>query len=238
MDLGNDKLNRSRIVEVVGPAGAGKSTLCTMLSRCDGIRLSNFPDVRSAASFPFFARYGLQTLTAVTLAHPGNLKELGRRQLAWLSILIGWPAVLQREIRKDNDLILMDQGPVFLLSEMRLFGPHFLKTKRAKGLWQTWYRQWSAVVDAIVWLDAPDECLHQRIQNREKDHIVKDQTADAVFEFLREYRRAYEKTFAALADYRACLNLLRFDTSRQTPEEIAAELCCELSIQPIPSTDC
>lgn len=232
------KQNKPHIVEVVGPAGAGKTTLCNVLSRCDGIRLSNFPDVRHAESFPFFARYGLQTLAAITLAHPGNLKELGRRQLAWLSILNGWPTVLQREIQRSNDLLVLDQGPVYLLSEMKLFGPHFLKTKRAKGLWQSWYQRWAATLNAIVWLDAPDACLYQRIQSREKDHIVKDEAPQAVFQFLKEYRRAYQQTFASLTANRTCLHILRFDTSRQTPEEIAAQLCCEFNTQAIPSTDC
>jgi shikimate kinase len=236
-DLQN-KQNKPRVVEIVGPAGAGKTTLCQMLSCCNDIRLGNFPNVRKAACIPFFIRYGLQILSAVILKHPGNLKELGWREFAWLSILSGWPHVLQGEVKKHNDLIVLDQGPVFLLSEMNLFGPYFLRTKTMQGLWRNWYRQWSTALDAVVWLDAPDECLQQRIRTREKDHLVKDKSAQAVSKFLKDYRRTYQNTFSALAINHGCFKVLRFDTSRHAPEEIAAQVFCEFDLQTIPSVDC
>lgn len=234
----SDKQSRPRIVEIIGPAGAGKTTLCQMLSCCEDIQLVNFPNVRNPASFPFFVNHGLQVLGSVLRTQPGSLQELHRRELAWLSILNGWPQRLHRESRKHNDLIVLDQGPIFLLSEMSLFGPHFLKTQDTKQLWRTWYRQWASVLDAVVWLDAPDECLWQRIRTREKDHLVKNQSDQGVFQFLKEYRRAYERTFSALSFHRGCFKVLRFDTSQHAPEEIAAEVFCEFDLQTVPSMDC
>lgn len=231
------KQDAPRIVEIVGPAGAGKTTLCQMLSWCDDIHVVNFPSVRDVASVPFFARYGLEILGSVTLTHPADLKELSRRQVAWLSILNGWPGLLERESRQSNDLIVLDQGPVYLLAEMSLGGPCFLQTTNGKELWQKWYRQWSSVLDTVVWLDAPDECLVQRIREREKDHVVKAKPVEIIYAFLKEYRQAYECTFSALAANRSCLKVLRFDTSRQAPEAIAADLFVEFNLQTIPSLD-
>lgn len=232
------KQSKPRIVEIVGPAGAGKTTLYQMLGCCTDIQLGNFPNVRKPTNVPFFIRYGLQTLSAFILKHPRNLKELSRCELAWLSILSGWHNVLQREIQKHNDLVILDQGPVFLLSEMSLFGPHFLRTKPMKRLWRTWYREWADVLDAVVWLDAPDECLRQRICSRGKDHMVKGKSTQAVSKFLRDYRRAYEHIFSSLSLNRRCFKILRFDTSRHAPEEIAAQVFCEFDLQTIPSVDC
>jgi shikimate kinase len=233
----SDKQSRPRIVEIVGPAGAGKTTLCQMLSCCEDIQVVNFPDVQNLASLPFFANHGLRVLASVLRTQPDSLNQLHRWELGSLSILNGWSQRLQRESRKHNDLILLDRGPIFLLSEMSLFGPHFLRTKNAQGLWRTWYHQWASVLDAVVWLDASDECLWQRIRTREKDHPVKTQSARRVLKFLKEYRRAYEHILSALSVDHRCFKVLRFDTSRYAPEEIAAEIFCEFDLQTIPSVD-
>ena len=229
--------DKPRIVEIVGPAGAGKTTLCQMLSCCEDIHVVDFPNVRDLGSVPFFARYGFEILGSVTRTHPADLKQLSRRQVAWLSILNGWPSILQREARKSNDLIVLDQGPVYLLAEMSLGGPCFLQTTNGKELWQKWYRQWSSALDTVVWLDAPDECLIQRIRAREKDHVVKDRPEHVISAFLKEYRRAYECAFSSLSAHRQYFRVLRFDTSRHAPEEIAAELYTEFDLQTISSVD-
>src|SRR5215210_3497168 len=122
-----DKQRRPRIVEVAGPAGAGKTTLCADLRCHSNIRLGSFPDVRKITNAPFFIWYGLEVMTSVARTLPGGLGEVGRRELAWLSILKGWPNVLQGALKENEDLILLDQGPVYLFSEMSLFGPSCLK---------------------------------------------------------------------------------------------------------------
>lgn len=217
----------TRIIEVVGPAGAGKTTLCALLRSSTDIRLSNFPDVRDPADAPFFLWHGLRVALDLLRGYPKALSELSRREFAWLSILKGWPHELQRALIRHNDLILLDQGPVFLLSEMSLFGPRFLRGERTKEIWRAWYGQWAPVLDLVVWLDAPDECLWQRILSREKEHLVKAESPQAVFQFLKDYRAGYERVFSQLKANGARFRMLKFDTSRQTPEAIAHQLLSE-----------
>jgi len=219
-----NKQKRARIVEVVGPAGAGKTTLCTALSRHSNIQVDNFPDVRKVVNVPFFTLYGLQVLSSMAFTQPASLTELERREFAWLSILRGWPGVLRRELKKHENLIFLDQGPVYLFSEMSLFGPGFLKREKTKGVWRMWYRRWADTLDAIVWLDAPDDNLVQRIRSRQKDHVVKDKSDQTIFNFLTDYRQVYEQTLSTLKTNHAGLRVLRFDTNQQTSEEIAAQL--------------
>jgi len=233
-----NKQKRSRIVEIVGPAGAGKTTLCKLLSLHHDVHLSNFPDVRKAANAPFFALYGVQLIPALLHISHWDIRQFSRREFAWLTILNGWPAVLQKELKKNNNIILLDQGPVYLLSEMSEFGPDSLKNKQAEHMWQTWYRQWASILDAIVWLDAADECLLERIRNREKEHIVKAESVRVIFEFLGRYRNSYEHTLSRLTADRSDLKVLRFDTTRQAPGVIADQLWADFDLRNTSSKDC
>jgi hypothetical protein len=144
-----------------------------------------------------------------------------------MSILKGWPFVLQRDLKKNPRVIVLDQGPVYLLAEMREFGPEYLKSKEAEKFWQELYCRWAATLDMIVWLDAEDSYLLERIQTRVKDHVVKNEAAPIVFEFLERYRRAYNYLLSALETCKSGPRILRFDTSRYKPGEIVDCLLAE-----------
>jgi hypothetical protein len=218
-----------RILEIVGPAGAGKSTLYqSLIHGREDTCLGNFPNVRSVFHAPFFLHYGLKASFALRQVSQGSNRKLTRRELAWLAILSGWPALLQKELKTKRGVIVLDQGPVYLLAELRLSGPDFLRWESAGSFWRANFCQWAAVLGAIVWLDAPDQCLLQRIRTREKDHMVKDQSDQVALEVLRRYRKMYEQILSELQARRRGIQVLRFDTSGQTPEEIAGRLLFEM----------
>ena len=155
-----------------------------------------------------------------------NSRKLTRREFAWLSILNGWPGVLQKEL-KNNKTIILDQGPVYLLAELSEFGPEFLKRQEAEKMWQDLYSRWADRLDMIVWLDAPDTDLLKRIRSRDKEHVVKNESSETTFEFLAGYRKAYERTISNLSANHNNLKILRFDTSQKSPQEIANQLLFE-----------
>jgi shikimate kinase len=220
-----------RVVEIVGPAGAGKSTLCQALAHAsECIHPGNFPDVRSAAAAPFFVWYGLRLAPSLLRLPERGSRQLTRREFAWLSILNGWPAALRRELKTTNGVILLDQGPVYLLTEVREFGPDYLRHPPAEKTWQALYSRWANTLDTIVWLDAPDTCLMQRIRTRDKDHVVKSEAAETVSEFLSHYRVAYEHTLSLLAAGSPDLRVLRFDTNQETPDQIANQLLASFGL--------
>lgn len=209
------KISHLRVVEIVGPAGAGKSTLYQVLRGRDNLRLDNFPDVRRLANLPFFLWNGAQVI--------GSLRGLGglsRRELAWMAILQGWPALLQKT---DSRVTVLDQGPVYLMADLREFGPASLRTSAADAWWHDLSTRWSQTLDLIVWLDADDADLLERIHTREKAHIVKDAPAEETLSFLNRYRAAYERVMADLH-----VPVLRFDSSRMTSMQIAENLLREL----------
>jgi broad-specificity NMP kinase len=209
-----------RIVEIVGPAGAGKTTLCKVLSQGNEfIHPGNFPDVRKVSAAPFFIWNGLQIYSALLGLPQHNSRKLTRREFAWLSILYGWPQVLQKEM-KNKKIIILDQGPVYLLTEIFEFGPEYLAEQKAKSLWRNLYTRWADTLDTIVWLDAPDTDLLNRIRSRDKEHVVKNISVEATVELFIRYRNAYEWIISSLSAYQPNLKILWFDTSQKTPTQI------------------
>jgi len=209
------KIDHLRVVEIVGPAGAGKSTLYQALRGRNNLRLDNFPDVRRLANLPFFLWNGVWVI--------GSLRGLGglsRRELAWMSILRGWPALLRKT---GSRVTVLDQGPVYLLTELHEFGPASLRTSAADALWRDLSARWSQTLNLIVWLDADDADLLERIRTREKAHIVKNASAEETLSFLNRYRAAYERVMADLR-----VPVLRFDSSCMTTTQIAENLLREL----------
>ena len=205
-----------RIVEIVGSAGAGKTTLSHALSQCnESIHLSNFPDVRRISDAPFFIWNGIQISHSAPKSVPAQQEEdFPGVEFAWLSILYGWPAVLQEELKK-NKLIILDQGPVYLLTEIAEFGPKYLSGKKAEGLMQELYLRWADKLDLIIWLDAANTNLLKRIRTRDKEHVIKNESDEDTSMFLDRYRKAYERTISKLSANHFGLKVIRFDTSQK-----------------------
>jgi hypothetical protein len=222
-------MGKAQVVEIVGPAGAGKTTLYQMLgSNSEAIRLQNFPNVRKVTDAPFFISNGLQLIPSLLPLSRFNSRQLTRREFAWLAILNGWSALLCKESNGCNKVILLDQGPVYLLAEIRAFGPEYLRQRTAERLWQSLYNRWADTLHVVLWLDAADVILLDRIRNRPQEHFVKFQPAAVVYEVLDRYRTEYEFLLSILTALKADLKVLRFDTGRQQPQDIINQFFSEI----------
>jgi adenylate kinase family enzyme len=221
---------KTRVVEIVGPAGAGKSTLCQLLERSSNhVQMQNFPDVRKLEDAPFFVSNGLQLIPGLFRLYRPASRHLSRREFAWLAILKGWSSLFGRNQNNDGKIIILDQGPVYLMAEMRLFGPEYLRQKNAERFWHNIYHRWKAALYMIVSLDAADAILMDRIRNRQQEHVVKAQSADVVCEFLQKYRSEYESLISIFSSYNPGVKVLKFDTGIQQPDVIAEQFLRELS---------
>ena len=102
-------------------------------------------------------------------------------------------------------------------------GKPFTTTRAFARWWDDMLRLWARELDVIVWLDAPDEVLRDRINGRAQNHRQKGRQADEAHGFLARYRLAFEgalRTMEALGTP----EVLRFDTERMSTAQLTNTL--------------
>jgi thymidylate kinase len=134
--------------------------------------------------------------------------------------LKGWPGLLRQQIKNSDKAILLDHGGIFKLATLYAFGPEKLKSSELKNWWNEMYQEWASTLNLVIWLDASEEVLLERINHRNQRHAVKGKPELEAHEFLECYRMAYRRIFQMLNSYHE-QRLLSFDTNRTSIEEIA-----------------
>jgi hypothetical protein len=191
-----ERAARPLVVELVGPAGAGKTALLRALGRdprvLTGIRIDR-------------VRHLLEMLVHGAVLLPTGLALLGHGPaLLWYGLLHfvrlrTLPRAVARASRRERDgVILLDEGPIFSLGRLSVFQHANEGHGRLARRWRIELDRWTTRLDVVVWVDAPDPVLIERIRSRRKDHRVKSGTPEEVAGFLERYRRAYGEVLAAL----------------------------------------
>src|SRR6188474_740753 len=182
------------IVELVGPAGAGKTTLSRVLTHQNPmIQIGSDIELRKAEYLPVILSNTISLLPAF-LHQISHGRRFTWNEIKYLLYLEGWSGVLKQEAANDAAAILLDHGPVFKLATLNEFGPETLKTNQFETWWDRMFRQWASTLDMVIWLDAPDTILEQRINSRDQRHLVKGKSELEVGHFLARYRTSYEET--------------------------------------------
>lgn len=210
------------VVEVAGPAGAGKTTLTRALADrrsdlCVGIALSRIDLIRA---------YGSATaaIGPTYLRRFRGTRWFSRGESRGMAYLGAW----RRRLAQDRPaqgaacgtgVRVLDHGPIYRLVRLSEFGPPVTASAAFRAWWEVSLAQWASTLDIVVWLDASDEVLLGRVRSRERAHPMRDASATDGAAFLARYRAGYDAVMARLA---VCgLRLLRFDTERCTPDRIA-----------------
>lgn len=216
-------------LELVGPAGSGKTTLYRALA-------ARSPAVAPGVPFGRWdhLRHGLpQAAKLLPAWAAARGRFFDEKELRSLGYVAGWAAALERGAAADA-LAVFDHGPLFRIVRLRAFGPPLV----ARDAFTRWsaaaVRRWARLLHTVVWLDAPDALLARRIDGRDERHRMKGEEAGETERFLGRYRAAYE---ALLAELRAAggPEPIRVDTSREAPEAIAERVLAGLRWQEGPA---
>lgn len=222
---------RPRIVEIVGPAGTGKTALLRALSQhSESIIVGARPRVRRIRHIPFFVGNAI-SLLPILLRLYRNGTGFTRKEIVMLERLKGWHHVLARQVSRSGRIIVLDQGPIFKLSWLSEFGPEGLKCQGSENWWDRMIKQWAAALDSVIRLDAPDTVLMERINARNKPHAVKGKPQQEVYRFLARERTSMEAVISRLT-VDGGPRVLRFDTSQESPDQIVGQVLVAFGLKP------
>lgn len=222
----------SYIVEIIGLAGAGKSSLtCFLCQQKSDIREGEYLTTRNIRHVPYILKHTLLSLP-ILLPQSRNGRGFTLREGVKVAYLNGWHQVLMKRGTYENSVFVLDQGPIFELATLHGFGPEKLQEQRYAAWWRSMYEQWSRALDLVVWLDAPVEILIERINSREKWHPVKEQSVQVMRDYLARYRHSHEHVMSELAALHG-VNVIRFDTSLQTTDDIVPQVLDAINEQQI-----
>lgn len=215
------------LIEIIGPTGVGKTTLTHDLLYQNGQAVQGRSlQIGSLRHAPFCIKQAFFLLpTVFRLIRNG--RWLTREEFKRMIFLKGWHRVLERQRLNHDGVIILDQAPVFYLATLHSFGPQELKGEKHAKWWDFVFRQWASMVDMVVWLDAPDAILIDRVCSRAKPHFIKGMSPTEAHRFLATYRSSFERVISELTA-RAHIEVLCFDTSRQPLEAIAGQVLCAL----------
>jgi hypothetical protein len=232
MDLGQAVARRvatpargaARTVEIVGPPGAGKSTLLAALA-------ARRPDLRvigrwrRAEFLPDFL-LGSVAILPIGAARCLALRPLGRRDLERLVRLRAARRIAARW-RRQGEVVVMDQGPVYTLATLRLGACAPAAGGRLAACWDRTARDWAGLIDRIIVLDADDAILIERICGREKPHALKSIAGADRRGWLAVLRGALERTVDRIAAG-GRVEVVRFDTGQADLDGIAERIAMEI----------
>lgn len=235
----NDSINKERafIIELVGPAAAGKTTFCKYI--CD--KSNNF----SALSPPSLSRTlsidclldNLSVIKQIFFILPilyrlykikNTQRFLNISEISFLSILTGWHTVIRKNKKSYGKILIIDQGPIYMLSHLLIFGPDYIKNRYVIKYFESVYRNWANTLDMIIYFDTSDNYLIDRIRRRIKWHVEKDKDESEIVNFLALYRKTYKYLLSIFTEYQNSLEFLRFDTQLESLDSIVNSLLKEL----------
>lgn len=219
------------IVELVGPAGAGKTTLARVLSQRDEkIRVAADLELRRGEHISIFVGHA-PFLLPLFLRRSRSSRWFTWDEIKAMVYLKAWPRVLSQSASNNGTVVLLDHGPIFKLAKLDAFGPERLKSKGFEKWWHSMFEKWAFTLDMVIGLDAPDTILVERINSRSGLHAVKGKSEREACKFLARYRASYKQILAKLTAY-GRPTLLQFATSQTAIEKIADEvlLACGLNL--------
>jgi hypothetical protein len=202
----------SRVVELVGAPGTGKSTVAAEIATVPGVVL--LKDHRPT-DLPALAWSAMTAGRPVVSRPPDGVSR--RRWVAWLGRVGAAPRCVRRRLASGAHAVVLDQGPVYTLG--RMAGP--ADADPAVARWQrARLSECRRLLDVVVLLDGDTELLTGRIRSRAKFHPAGDLPLAATRAFVDCERAASRRVVDLVAATGGIV--VRLDAARPLAENVAA----------------
>ena len=139
--------------------------------------------------------------------------------------------VLGQQASNNDVVTILDHGPIYRLAFLRALGPEITTSQLYKRWWANLLNQWTATLDIVIWLDAPNAVLLERIRARDSWHTIKEKCEPEAYEFLNHYRTFLEQIIAESVTDRQ-ITLLRFDTNQESLEQTVDKILATFDSAP------
>jgi shikimate kinase len=204
------------VVEVIGPAGAGKTSIVAALaSGCPQVRVQGpYRQLRHVPAYGFaLAGSGPMLVVAGLAWNPRVANRVVRVQAS--SRLLAAPS------GERGSVVVVDQGPIYGLARLELDD---VEWSGALGHWrERVLEHWSTHLRLLVVLDAPTEVLVDRVRTRAKGHAAKDRSDGELRELIGRYQGALRRLGEELVR-RGSTPTCRLDTGATSVEAAAAQI--------------
>jgi len=216
---------RQRVVEILGVPGSGKSTVVKALMPLE-------PTLRTGISTRAFRK----SLVCQMVARCGTIVSW---QTHGVSLSVAWSMfvqetqlhLMQTRLKKENlkyGSFLLDEGPLAGL----VWVNNETADTRGAGIVTPWLKKmingWADVLDSVSVLDAPDEVLCQRINDRSDDHRIKGADSITSAAFLKNVRMSISHILDVSG---GLLPSQRIDTHTCSPEDVVQKVSVKLELR-------
>ena len=218
-----------RIIEIVGPSGAGKTTLSVALSQQHG-EIQRIYSLHRLQYVPQFAWSSLQLLPTYLQQYLWGTRYT-RQEIVWMMRLNALHQIVKRLSLADGQVILLDQGPIYLLTRLYEAGEQRDSNQPARSWLPRKVQEWAITLDHVITLDTPVDILLERVHARAKWHVLKEKSVDEAQEMLREQRALYQQVVSQLAAY-GHTRVFPSDTYQTPLADVVDEVLAELQLTP------
>jgi thymidylate kinase len=115
---------------------------------------------------------------------------------------------------------LLDHGPIYMLTSLYMMGLDENGDQDFNQWWKKKLNEWTSYLDAIIWLDAPNSVLVERINERESEHPIKGFPEADMGRFLNRYREAYDQVISIINSNGHQIELIEANSVTESSKQI------------------
>jgi shikimate kinase len=195
--LGSIIYKRPYIIEMVGVAGTGKSTLRKAIMQRN--KRFKYFDLRGSISYiPFLFKLTLIWLPLYLIKYR-HTRWFTMQEIRNIGYLDTWISRIRYKSQLNNDIYIIEPGSVYWLSCLRGNGPEITKHPRFQNWLKYEFQHWASALDAIIWLDAPEAVCLQRVHIRDQWHQFLEYSDESALEELCYFQKKYAELVPEMA---------------------------------------